>query len=90
MYPGPVREAPVAANMSRTKNSTATHWVDRYVSQIIESGKPTVVSSGISPSGEIHVGNMREVLTADAVYRALKERRHPVRFNYVADNDRHL
>jgi len=45
-----------------------------------------VISSGISPSGEIHVGNMREVVTADAVYRALRDRDVPVRFNYVADN----
>lgn len=86
MYPGPVGETTVAGNMSRSENTTGVHWVDRYVSRIVESGEPTVVSSGISPSGEIHVGNMREVLTADAVYRALKERGRPVRFNYVADN----
>ncbi len=77
---------PAEAIMNRTENSTVGHWADRYASQIIESGKPTVVSSGISPSGDIHVGNMREVVTADAVYRVLKERGHPVLFNYVADN----
>lgn len=72
--------------MNPTDNRIAAHWVDRYADQIIASGKSSVVSSGISPSGEIHVGNMREVLTADAVHRALKEHGHPVRFNYVADN----
>jgi lysyl-tRNA synthetase class 1 len=45
-----------------------------------------VISTGISPSGEVHIGNMREVLTADAVFRSLNERGTPVRFNYVADN----
>jgi len=45
-----------------------------------------MISTGISPSGEIHIGNMREVLTADAVYRVLRERGVEVGFNYVADN----
>ncbi|NIM01513.1 MAG: lysine--tRNA ligase [Acidobacteria bacterium] len=72
--------------MNSTEKSTTVHWVDRYASEIAATGKPAVVSSGISPSGEIHVGNMREVLTADAVYRGLLERGHPARFNYVADN----
>ena len=45
-----------------------------------------MISTGISPSGEIHIGNMREVLTGDAVFRALKDRGTPVRFNYIADN----
>jgi len=72
--------------MNPTENSSNAHWVDRYAAQIVASGDSAVVSSGISPSGEIHVGNMREVLTADAVHRALRELGHPVRFNYVADN----
>jgi len=28
------------------------------------------IASGLSPSGEVHVGNLREVLTADFLYRA--------------------
>jgi len=72
--------------MSETQDITTTHWADRYASEVLDTGRPAVVSSGISPSGEIHVGNMREVLTADAVYRALVDRGHPARFNYVADN----
>jgi len=72
--------------MSETQDITSTHWADRYASEVLDAGRPAVVSSGISPSGEIHVGNMREVLTADAVYRVLAERGHPVRFNYIADN----
>jgi len=45
-----------------------------------------VVSTGISPSGEIHIGNLREVVTGDAVYRALRDRGVDARFNFVADN----
>ncbi|HJQ98461.1 MAG TPA: lysine--tRNA ligase [Candidatus Polarisedimenticolaceae bacterium] len=65
---------------------TPLHWADAAADAAIASGRPAVVSSGISPSGKIHIGNMREVLTADAVFRALKDRSVPARFNYVADN----
>ena len=57
-----------------TGGSAAIHWADAAAEAVIGSGRPAVVSSGISPSGKIHIGNMREVLTADAVYRALKDR----------------
>lgn len=63
-----------------------THWADEAAEAAIASRRPVVVSSGISPSGEIHIGNMREVLTADAVFRAVRDRGVPARFNYVCDN----
>jgi lysyl-tRNA synthetase class 1 len=70
-----------------TRGTTASpHWADEEADAAIASGRPVVVSSGISPSGEIHVGNMREVLTADAVFRAVKDRGVSARFNYVCDN----
>jgi lysyl-tRNA synthetase class 1 len=62
------------------------HWADRIAEQVAQAGRHPVLSTGISPSGEIHVGNMREVLTADAVFRALSERGARPGFNYVADN----
>lgn len=64
----------------------AGHWADEAAEAVVRTGRPAVVSSGISPSGEIHIGNMREVLTADAVFRALNDRGAAPRFNYVADN----
>jgi lysyl-tRNA synthetase class 1 len=70
-----------------TMSSTdASHWADQAADAAIASGRPVVISSGISPSGEIHIGNMREVLTADAVFRAVADRGVPARFNYVCDN----
>jgi lysyl-tRNA synthetase, class I len=64
-----------------------THWADEIAAQILEQrpGKHEL-STGISPSGEIHIGNLREVITADVVYRALKERGADVVLDYVADN----
>ncbi len=67
-------------------DARAAHWADEIADEVIATGRAPVLSTGISPSGEIHIGNMREVLTADAVFRALKDRGARARFNYVADN----
>ncbi len=64
----------------------SNHWADLVAARVVESGRPAVISTGISPSGEIHIGNMREVLTGDAVYRSLQELGVDARANYVADN----
>jgi lysyl-tRNA synthetase class 1 len=59
------------------------HWADVVASKV--EGKQ-VVSTGISPSGEIHVGNMREVLTGEIVSRALRDSGKEVEFYYEADD----
>ena len=63
------------------------HWADEVAAQIVaERGTKHEISTGISPSGEIHIGNLREVITADVVARALRERGAEVVLDYVADN----
>ena len=59
------------------KASAGPHWADAAADAAIASGRPGVVSSGISPSGEIHIGNMREVLTADALSALFDITMHP-------------
>jgi lysyl-tRNA synthetase class 1 len=44
------------------------------------------VATGITPSGPIHIGNMREVLTGDMVYKALRDRGVQAELLYVADD----
>ncbi|MDY6960122.1 MAG: lysine--tRNA ligase, partial [Halobacteriota archaeon] len=61
------------------------HWADAIAKKIIEGGKKQVVATGITPSGNIHIGNLREVMTADAVYRALLDAGGDVRLIYIAD-----
>ena len=56
----------------------------REVAGRLGSG-PHVVVSGISVSGNIHAGNLREVLVAEAVANALRERGDEVRFIFHAD-----
>ncbi len=62
-------------------------WADDIVDEIVKTKSAFTLSTGITPSGPIHIGNMREVLTGDIVYRILKERNHIVKFNYVADDN---
>ncbi|MFB6209310.1 MAG: lysine--tRNA ligase, partial [Candidatus Nanohaloarchaea archaeon] len=45
-----------------------------------------VCASGISPSGIVHVGNFREIITTDFVVKSLKERGNRVRFIYSWDD----
>jgi lysyl-tRNA synthetase, class I len=46
---------------------------------------PHVVATGISPSGNIHVGNLREVLVGEAVVRALRSLGSEAHFVFHAD-----
>jgi len=58
-------------------------WAERVAASL--GPGPHVVLTGISPSGNIHVGNLREVLVAEAVANALKARGERVRFVFHAD-----
>jgi lysyl-tRNA synthetase class 1 len=69
-----------------TTASKARHWADLLADDIIsQRGRRHVVNTGITPSGEIHVGNMREVVTADAIHRVLAERGDASQLLYIAD-----
>jgi lysyl-tRNA synthetase class 1 len=65
--------------------STETDWVSRFADDVIAEserrapGKPVVVASGLSPSGPIHLGNLREVLTPHLVADEVRRRGHEVR-----------
>ncbi len=58
-------------------------WAQR-VAEDLGAG-PHVVVTGISTSGYIHVGNLREVLVGEAVANALRARGEEVRFVFHAD-----
>lgn len=65
------------------------HWADQTAVRIIgvKGDKPEyTVASGITPSGRVHFGNFREVITVDLVARALKSLGKNVRFIYSWDN----
>ncbi|OII68210.1 lysine--tRNA ligase [Streptomyces sp. CC77] len=67
------------------QSSTETDWVSRFADEVIAEserrapGKPVVVASGLSPSGPIHMGNLREVMTPHLVADEIRRRGHEVR-----------
>ncbi|MEU6286808.1 lysine--tRNA ligase [Streptomyces sp. NPDC046988] len=71
---------PIVAQSTET-----TDWVSRFADEVIAEserrapGKPVVVASGLSPSGPIHLGNLREVMTPHLVGDEVRRRGHKVR-----------
>lgn len=74
------KDVPIVAQSTET-----TDWVSRFADEVIEEserrapGKPVVVASGLSPSGPIHLGNLREVMTPHLVADEVRRRGHQVR-----------
>ena len=44
------------------------HWADAVAQELLHTRSRHLISTGITPSGEYHVGHLREVLTAEGVY----------------------
>ncbi len=71
------------------KSKNLSHWADQMAEKIIrEKGdkEEYTCASGITPSGTVHIGNFREIITVDLVVRALRERGKKVRFIYSWDD----
>jgi lysyl-tRNA synthetase class 1 len=60
--------------------STEADWVSRLADEVVAEadrrapGKPVVCASGLSPSGPIHLGNLREVMTPHLVADEIRRR----------------
>jgi lysyl-tRNA synthetase class 1 len=63
-------------------------WAEQKSKDILKSKKKegNVFATGITPSGPIHVGNTREVMTAELVYRLVKKTDKRAKLIYVADD----
>src|SRR3989344_3528119 len=64
------------------------HWADLAAENLIkiEDKNDYVCAAGITPSGTVHIGNFREVITVDLVVKALKDKGKKVRFIYSWDD----
>ncbi len=65
------------------------HWADQTAARIVRVWgelEQYNVASGITPSGVVHIGNFREVITVDFVNRALLAIGKKVRFLYSWDD----
>ena len=61
------------------------HWADVVAEKLMEKRGKHILATAITPSGPIHIGNMREVLTAEAVYRALDNKGEDAKLIYIGD-----
>ncbi len=69
-------------------------WADAIADKIIKERvkdkngekKEIVCASGITPSGTIHIGNFREVITTDMIVKTLENKGKKVRFIYSWDD----
>ena len=67
----------------------SVHWADIYADKIIrEKGQKDLYTcaSGITPSGTVHIGNFREIISVDLVVKALRQKGQKVRFIYSWDD----
>lgn len=64
--------------------SAEADWVSRFADEVIAEaerrapGKTIVCASGLSPSGPVHLGNLREVMTPHLVADEIRRRGHDV------------
>ncbi len=71
------------------KKIVSTHWADINADKIIrEKGEKDcyTCASGITPSGTVHIGNFREIISVELVARALRDKGKNVRFIYSWDD----
>ncbi len=61
------------------------HWADVIADELLRRCKRHRIATGITPSGHIHLGNLREMLTADAVRRAVIDKGGEAELIYIAD-----
>ncbi len=69
--------------------SVRLHWADIAAQRTLsgeDGAQRVVVAAGITPSGVVHIGNFREVITVDLVARALRDQGVDVRFIYSWDD----
>ncbi len=61
------------------------HWADSIAYDLLKIRRDHKIATGITPSGPIHLGNLREMLTADAIRRAIIDKGGSAEIIYIAD-----
>jgi len=72
-----------------SKQPISFHWADINADKIIREKGPKdqyTCASGITPSGTVHIGNFREIISVELIVRALRDKGHKVRFIYSWDD----
>ncbi len=62
------------------------HWADVIAKEIADSCDRPLIATGISPTGIIHVGSLREAITGESVRSAVEGLGKDVRLIYLIDS----
>ncbi len=76
-------------NNHKNQKAAVLHWADQVAERVIQvkgDKEKYTVASGITPSGTVHIGNFREIITTELIGRALRSRGKKVRFIYSWDD----
>jgi len=62
------------------------HWADFAAQTLSRRGNKHIIASGITPSGEFHIGHLREILTGDMVTKACVNAGMEAEFVFIVDS----
>ncbi|MDR0523110.1 MAG: lysine--tRNA ligase [Candidatus Methanoplasma sp.] len=62
------------------------HWADVIADELIKSCDKPLIATGISPTGIIHVGSLREAITGESVRSAVEAKGASARLIYLIDS----
>ncbi len=62
------------------------HWADFLAQTLSNRGNKHIVAAGITPSGEFHIGHLREILSGDMVARACRDAGMDAEFVFIVDS----
>ena len=62
------------------------HWADFTAQRLMQRGGNQVSASGITPSGEFHIGHLREILSAEMIHRACIDAGIDSKYIFIVDS----
>ena len=62
------------------------HWADVIAKEVADSCEKPLIATGISPSGTIHVGSLREAITGESIRSAVEGLGKDVHMIYLIDS----
>ena len=62
------------------------HWADYTAQRLMERGGRQVAASGITPSGDFHIGHLREILSAEMIHRACIDAGIESKYIFIVDS----
>ena len=62
------------------------HWAERTAVNLAHRGNRHLIAAGITPSGEFHIGHIREILTCDMIVRACNQSGMDAELLFIVDS----